>query len=169
MARGQEETSTSQAGRKRGTPWESSIASNLVAAMSVEEFRSFCQVPVDISLELSDGAVVSIVRDRYAVYLTRVQFGAGIRFLISSLVKRFLHFTRAPPALIHLNVFRILMGCIVINFLYQIDISLVEIYFIYTLKLGIGGRLSMLAHSPILQFVTGLLTPLRLRRNWLFL
>ena len=44
-----------------------------------------------------------------------------------------------------------------LNFLYQLDISLVEICFIYTLKLEIGGRLSMSAHSPRLQFVTWLL------------
>ena len=48
------------------------------------------------------------------------------------------------------------MGCNVLNFLYQLDISLVEVRFIYTLKLGIGGRLSMSAHSPWLQFVTRL-------------
>ena len=46
------------------------------------------------------------------------------------------------------------MGCSVLNFLYQLDISLVEICFIYTLKLETGGRLSMSAHSPRLQFVT---------------
>ena len=32
-----------------------------------------------------------------------------------------------------------------------------EICFIYTLKLGTGGRLSMSAYSPRLQFVTELL------------
>ena len=48
------------------------------------------------------------------------------------------------------------MGCNVLNFLYQLDISLVDICFIYTLKLGIGGRLSMSAHNPRLQFVIGL-------------
>ena len=48
------------------------------------------------------------------------------------------------------------MGCSVLKFLYRLDISLVEIFFIYTLKLGIGGYLSMSAHSPWLQFVTGL-------------
>ena len=42
-----------------------------------------------------------------------------------------------------------------LNSLYQLDISVVEICFIYNLKLGIGGRLSMSAHSPRLQFVTG--------------
>ena len=39
--------------------------------------------------------------------------------------------------------FQILTGCSVLNSLYQLDISLVEIYFIYTLKLGIGGCLSI--------------------------
>ena len=69
-------------------------------------------------------------------------------------MKQFLHFTRAPPELIHPNVFRILMGWSVLNLFYKLDISLVEICFIYTLKLGVGGRLSMSAHSPQLQFVT---------------
>ena len=58
-------------------------------------------------------------------------------------MKQFLHVTRAPPALIHPNVFRILMGCSVLNFLYQLDILLVEICFVYTLKLGTDGKLSM--------------------------
>ena len=48
------------------------------------------------------------------------------------------------------------MGCSVLNSLYQLDISLVEICFIYTLKLGIESSLSMLAHNPRLQFVTDL-------------
>ena len=105
--------------------------------MSVEELRSFCQVPVDISLELSDGEAVSTIGEAdNAVYFTR---------------KQFLHFTQAAPVLIHPNVFRILIGCSVLNFLYQLDISLVEICFIYTLKLGIGGWLSMSAHIPWLQ------------------
>ena len=66
-------------------------------------------------------------------------FAAGIHFPISLLVKQLLHFTQAPPMLIHPNAFRILMGFNVLNFLYQLDISLVEICFIYTLKLGVGG------------------------------
>ena len=46
------------------------------------------------------------------------------------------------------------MGRSVLNFLYQLDILLVEICFVYTLKLGTGDRLSMSAHNPRLQFVT---------------
>ena len=48
------------------------------------------------------------------------------------------------------------MGCSVLKFLYQLDTLLVEICFVYTLKLRTGGRLSMSAHSPRLQFVTGI-------------
>ena len=48
------------------------------------------------------------------------------------------------------------MGCNVLNLLYRLDISLVENYFVYTLKLRTGGRFSMFAHNPKLQFITGL-------------
>ena len=157
MMRGQEETSTSQVGRMKGAIRESPTTSNLVSSMSMEELRSFYRVPGGIILELSDGPSRSIVGHMdNSVYFTREQFAAKLHFPVSSLVKQFLHVTRAPPMLIHSNSFWILMGCSVLNLLYHLDISLVEIYFVYTLKLGIGGRLSMSAHSPRLQFVTGL-------------
>ena len=106
---------------------------------------------------MSNGPAASIVREaNNVIYFTREQLAAGLRFSVPSLVKQFLHFTRAPPVLVHPNVFHILMGYSVLNFLYQLDISLIEVCFIYTLKLGIGGRLSMSAYSPRLQFVTGL-------------
>ena len=54
MARGEEETSTSRDERRRGAPQESPTTSSLIAAMSVEELRFFCQVPADISLELDE-------------------------------------------------------------------------------------------------------------------
>ena len=123
--------------------------SNLVAVMSVEELRSFSQVPTDIRLEVEEcPTALTIEGADNVVYFTHEQFVDGLHFLISSLVKQFLHFTRAPYTLVHPNVFRILMGCNVLNLLFQLDISLVEICFIYTLNLGVGGCLSMLAHSP---------------------
>ena len=48
------------------------------------------------------------------------------------------------------------MGCSVLNFLYRLNISLVEICFIYMLKLETGGKFSMSAHNPRLQFAIGL-------------
>ena len=119
MIRGQEDTSTSQVGRRKGSNRESAIASSFVASMSMERLRSFCRVSKGISLKLSDGPTHSIVGQAdNAVYCTWEQFATGLHLLVSSLVKQFLHITRTPPALIHSNVFEILMGCSVLNFLY---------------------------------------------------
>ena len=157
MARGQEETSTSQAGCTRGTSWDMPSASSLISSLSMEELRSYYQIPNNIDFELPDGKAESTIDEEdNVVYFTREQLAVGLRFPILSLVKQFLHFSRAPPALIHPNVIWILTGCNVLNLLYQLDILLVEVCFIYTLKLGHGGRLSMSARSPRLQFVTGL-------------
>ena len=73
-----------------------------------------------------------------------------------ALVKQFLHFTQAPPAIIHPKTIRILTGCSVLNFLYQLDLWLVEICFIYALKVGQHARLSMSVRNAWLQIVNGL-------------
>ena len=82
--------------------------------MSVEELRLYNQIPTEISLETLDGATTSTVGEAgNAVYFTREQFTDRLRLLVPSLVKQFLHFTPAPSIL-----FRILMGCNVLNSLY---------------------------------------------------
>ena len=53
MARGQEETSTSQVGRRRGPSRESPAASSIISSLSMDEVRSYCQIPKDIDFELS--------------------------------------------------------------------------------------------------------------------
>ena len=146
MARGQEETSTSHARRRRGPSRDTPSISSLISSLSMEELRSYCQIPNNIDFELPDGSVESTVNEEDSVvYFTQEHLAVGLCFPISSLVKQFLHFSGAPPALIHPNVIRILTGCSVLNLLYQLTISLVEVCFIYTFKLGHGGRLSMSA------------------------
>ena len=54
LMRGHDETSTSHVGRRKGFSQESPTTSSLVASMSVEELKSFFQVPDDINIELSD-------------------------------------------------------------------------------------------------------------------
>ena len=133
------------------------FASGVIFSLFMEELRSYCQILGNIDFELSNGSTEpTIGQENNTVYFTRKQLPVGLRFLVSSLVKQFLHITKAPPAIIHPNVIRILIGCCVLNSLYQLDISLVEVYFIYTLKLEHGGRLSLSAQSPRLQFVTRL-------------
>ena len=99
--------------------------------MSVEELRLLSQIHVEISPETSNGVTTSTFREAdNVVYFTREQFVVGLRLPIPSLAKRFLHFTLTPPTLVHPNFIRILMGYSVMNSLYQLDMSLVEICFI---------------------------------------
>ena len=119
MARGQEVTSTSQAGCRRGPSRELPSARSIISSLSIDEVRFYCQIPEDIDFELSKGPTEFIVGDEYnTVFFTHKQLAVGLRFLVSSLVKQFLHFTRAPPAYVHPNVIRILTGCCVLNLLY---------------------------------------------------
>ena len=137
MARGQEETSTSQAEHRRGPSRDKPSASSLISSLSMEELKSYCQIPNDIDFELSDSLTERIMnQEDNTVFFTWEQLAAGLRFLVSALVKQILHFSWASPTLIHPNIIRILTGCRVLNLLDRLDISLVEVCFIYMLKLG---------------------------------
>ena len=151
-------------------PPETPTTSSLVVVMSAEGLRLYNQVPAKISLEISDyPATLTVAEADNAIYFTRELFTTWLHFPFPSLVKQFPNFTRAPPALVHPNAFRILTCCSVLNSLYQLDFSLVEICFIYTLKLGTGGRLSMSVHSPRPQFVTGLPNAPKIEAKGVFL
>ena len=120
--------------------------SNIISSLSMEEFRAYCQIPDEIDIVLLKGPAENTIGEEYnAVFFTREQLAVGLLFPVPSLVKQFLHFTRAPPALIHPNIIRILTGYCVLNLLYQIDLSLVEVCFAYTLRVVQGGRMSMSA------------------------
>ena len=55
MARGQEETSTNQAGHKRGPTWGTPSTSSIISSLSMEELRAYCEILDDIDVMLSDG------------------------------------------------------------------------------------------------------------------
>ena len=155
MEMGREETSTSgrPEGRLRATPSVSSIISSL----TMEELMAYCEVPDDIDLRLMERADESTLGGEHnGVFLTREHLAARLRFHMPAIVKQFLHFTWAPPALIHPNVIRILIGNCVLNHLYQLDLTLVEIFMIYFLSVGPGGQMFMSILSLRLHIVNGL-------------
>ena len=134
MVRGQEETSTSQTGRRRGLTQGTPSTSSINSSLSMEELWAYCEIPDDIDIMLSESPVENTLGEEYnVVYFIWEQLAVELRFLVPSLVKQFLHFTKAQPAFIHPNVIRILAGCCVLNLLYQLDLSLVEVCFAYTL------------------------------------
>ena len=71
-----------------------------------------------------------------------------------SLFKQFLHFTKIPLAFLHSNVVQVLMGCSVLDMLYHLDLSLLDVIFICIVKLSWNERFSLSAHIPSLQLVT---------------
>ncbi|KAL6345540.1 hypothetical protein AAG906_017265 [Vitis piasezkii] len=91
-----------------------------------------------------------------AILFTKEQFNAGLRFPLPALFKEFLHFSQIPPIFIHPNIVRVLMGCSIINMLYNLDLTLLEVFFLYSLKKGKNDIFSMSARLPSLQAVTEL-------------
>ena len=155
MVRGQEETSTS--GLPGGRPRAKPSASNIIASMTMEELKVHCEVPDIIDLWLMERVDKSTLDGEHnGVFFNREHLAAGLHFPMPAIVKQFLHFTRVPPALIHQNVIHIMIGCCVLNHLYQLDLTLVELFIIYLLNIGSGGRMSMSILSPRLQIVNGL-------------
>ena len=155
MVRGREETSTS--GRPGGWPRVKPSASNVIASLTMEDLKVYCEVPDNIDLRLMERADDSTLGGEHnGVFFTCEHLAAGLRFPVLAIVKQFLHFTRAPPALIHPNVIRILISSCVLNHLYQLDLSLVEILIIYSLSIGLGGRMFMSVLNPRFHIVNGL-------------
>ena len=155
MVRGREETSTS--GRPRGRPRAKPSASNIIASMTMEELKVHCEMPDRFDLRLMERADESTLNGEHnGVFFTREHLAVGLRFPVPAIVKQFLHFTRAQPALIHPNMIRILVGCCVLNHLYQLDLTLVKLFIIYLLNIGSGRWMSMSVLSPRLQIMNGL-------------
>ena len=155
MVRGREETSTS--GHPGGRPRAKPSASSVIVSLTMEELKVYCEVSDNIDLRLMErGNDSTLGGEHNGVFFTREHLAAGLRFPVPTIVKQFLHFTRAPPALIHPNVIRILIGSCVLNHLYQLDLSLVETFIIYLLSIWLGGRISMSVLSPRFQIVNGL-------------
>ena len=117
MVRGREENSTS--GRPGGRPRAKPSTRNIIASMTMEELKIYCEVPNDIDLRLMERTDESTLGGEHnGVFFTREHLAARLRFPIPAIVNQFLHFTRAPPALIHPNVIRILIVTCVLNHLY---------------------------------------------------
>ena len=144
-------------GRPGGRPRAKPSVSNVVASLMMEEIKVYCEVPNNIDLRLMERADDSMMGGEHnGVFFTREHLAAGLRFPVPTIVKQFLHFIRAPLALIHPYVIRILIGSCVLNHLYQLDLTLVELFIIYFLNVGSGGRMYMSVLSQLLQIVNGL-------------
>ena len=143
MSANQEATSSGPSGNAH--------AEKSVEKLSVREFRERFCIPNGVSVELTDVEAVSTEKgDDHAIYFSKEQFNAGLRFPLPSLFKEFLHFTQIPPAYIHPNMVRVLMGCNILSLLFNLDLSLLEVLFIYSIKKVKSDIFSFFACLPSL-------------------
>ena len=132
-------------------------AEKSVDKLNVREFRERFCIPNGVSVELMDGEAMSTEKtEENTICFTKKQLNVGLRFPLPSLFKEFLHFTQIPPAYIHPNMVRVLMGCSILSMLFNLDLSLLEVLFIYSLKKEKNDIFSMVSHLPSLQLVTKL-------------
>ena len=132
-------------------------AEKSVDKLNVGEFRERFCIPNGVLVELIDEEVMTTKKSEdNAIFFTKEQFNAGLRFPLPSLFKEFLHFTLIPPAYIHPNMVRVLMGCSILSMLFNLDLSLLEVLFINSIKKLKNDIHSFVACLPSLQMVTSL-------------
>ena len=89
MTRGEEETSTSQAGRKRRPARGTRSASSIVSSLTMEEFRTYCEIPDNIDLKLMEKPDESTLGGEHnSVFFTREQLTAGLCFPVPAVTPR---------------------------------------------------------------------------------
>ena len=75
-------------------PCGAALAKRSVDKLSVKEFRERFCIPNGVSVELTDGEAVSTENNEdHAIFFSKKQFSAGLRFPLPSLFKEFLHFS----------------------------------------------------------------------------
>ena len=91
--------------------------------LNVKEFRDWLCIPNGVIVELLNGEelVPTEKAEGNTIIFSKEQFNAGPRFSLPALFKEFLHFSQIPPVFIHPNIVRVLMGCSIINMLYNLD------------------------------------------------
>ena len=120
-----------------------------------QEFWARFRISNTILIQLTDGeALSSINLLNNMIYFTKEQFITRLCFPLPYLLKQFLHFTQIPSTFFHPNVVWILMGCSVLDMLFYLDFSLLEVLFIYTIKMSPKERFNLFAHILSFQFVT---------------
>ena len=127
--------------------------------LDVKEFRDLFCIPNGVIVELLNDEEVPASTEKFeknTIIFSKEQFNAGLRFPLPTLFKEFLHFTKIPPVFIHPNIIRVLMGCSIINMLYSLDLTMLEVFFVYSLKKVKTDIFSMSAHLSSLQLVTEL-------------
>lgn len=105
---------------------------------------------------MDDEPVPTKKKSHNAIFFNKKQCNVRFRLPFPSLFKQFLHYTKIPSSFIHPNAVKVLMGCSILDFFFHLDLSLLEIHFIYTIKMSRKGIFNLSAQIPSLQLMTEL-------------
>lgn len=126
-----------------------SLLTKPIELLNEREFRERFSIPNGVSVQLVEGGAGSTEKaGDNAMYFTKEQFNVGLRLPLPSFFKQFLHYTRISPALLDLNVILVLMGCSTLDMLFHLDLSLLEVLFVYTIKKGKNDIFNLSASIP---------------------
>ena len=134
------------------------ISIRIVDNFAINEFRRDFNIPnnVDIQLLCNTTPLPTDTHKKNSMCFTRKQLHVGLRLPLPSLVREFLHYTQILSSFIHSNSIWILMGCFILNQLFNLELSLLEILFIYTIKLNKWEKFLISACRKQLQLITNL-------------
>ena len=128
-----------------------------IELLNEQEFREHFFIPNGICVQLVEEDPTSTEKAAHnTIFFSKEQFNVRLGFPLLSIFKQFLHYTQIPLAHIHSNIVQVLMGWNILNMLFHLDLSLLEVFFVYTIKKGKKDIFSMFAHIPSLKLVTGL-------------
>lgn len=144
--------STNGSGRPKKNGWKDIRGGHLrserlISVLSKYKFQAHFHILDSISIHLIDDETLSSAKQpNNTMYFTEEQFVAGLYLPFPSFFMQFLHFTQTSLAFFYPNVVRVLMRCSVLDMLFQLDLSLLEILFVYTIKSSHKERLSLTTH-----------------------
>ncbi|RVW51927.1 hypothetical protein CK203_067948 [Vitis vinifera] len=96
--------------------------------LNEQEFREHFFIPNGISVQLVEEDPTSTKKAAHnTIFFSKEQFNVGLDFPLLSIFKQFLHYTQIPLAHIHSNIVQVLMGWNILNMLFHLDLSLLEL------------------------------------------
>ncbi|RVW84734.1 hypothetical protein CK203_046663 [Vitis vinifera] len=136
----------------------SEVSGKAIDKLDAKEFRERSFISNNVAIELLNGRVLvpSEKAEEKTIIFSKEQFNAGFGSLCRRCSRSSSISPKIPPVFIHPNIVRVLMGCSIINMLYNLDLTLLEVFFVYSLKKVKNDIFSMSAHLPSLQLVTEL-------------
>ncbi|RVW59289.1 hypothetical protein CK203_101700 [Vitis vinifera] len=135
----------------------SEASEKAIDKLNAKEFRERFCIPHDVLIDLvNEEAAMPTEKGGKNVPLHKGTIQRGAPVPSAGVVQGIPPLLSDSPIFIHPNLVRVLMGCSIINMLYSLDLTLLEVFFVYSLKKAKNDIFSVSAHLPSLQMVTEL-------------